>query len=59
MDIVEEQPDEIVKEQKFLTEDEKQQLVSQSSRLVPVYQANQLEKNAQKHWDLFYKRNEV
>ncbi len=59
MDIAKEQPDEIIKHPKSLTEDEKLQLISQSSRLVPTHQANQLEKNAQKHWDLFYKRNET
>lgn len=59
MDIDTDRSDEIVKEPKSLTEDEKQQLVSQASRLVPAYQANQLEKFAQRHWDLFYKRNET
>ncbi|KAJ6629256.1 tRNA N(3)-methylcytidine methyltransferase METTL6 [Pseudolycoriella hygida] len=59
MDLTNNFPDEIIKETKSLTEDEKQKLASQSSRLVPEYQANQLEKNAQKHWDLFYKRNET
>lgn len=53
------EPDEIIKVPKNLTDAERQQLVSQSSRLVSEYQANQLEKNAQKHWDLFYKRNET
>lgn len=59
MDSDTEQPDEIVKEPKSLSEEEQQQLFTQSSRLVPAYQAIQLEKNAQKHWDLFYKRNET
>lgn len=59
MDIDKEHPDEIVKEPKSLTEDEKQRLVSQSSRLVPEYQAKQLETNAKKHWDLFYSKTFV
>ncbi|XP_037035952.1 tRNA N(3)-methylcytidine methyltransferase METTL6 [Bradysia coprophila] len=59
MDIVKECPDKLVKEPKSLSEDEKRMLVTQSSRLVTEYQAKQLETHAQKHWDLFYKRNET
>lgn len=44
---------------KSLTEEDKIKLNNQSTRLVPEFQANQLEQNAQKHWDLFYKRNET
>lgn len=44
---------------KCLTEEEKQQLERQNSRLIPEFKAEQLEKNAQKHWDLFYKRNDT
>lgn len=42
-----------------LTEDEKIQLEQQNSRLVPEFKANQLELNARKNWDLFYKRNDT
>lgn len=44
---------------KALTEDEKSQLEYQNSRLVPEFKANQLELNARKNWDLFYKRNDT
>lgn len=44
---------------KCLTDGEKRKLEEQNSRLVSDFQAVQLEKNAKKHWDLFYKRNEV
>lgn len=44
---------------KTLTQDEKSQLDYQNSRLVPEFKANKLELNAQKHWDLFYKRNDT
>lgn len=43
---------------KSLTDEEKLLLQRQDSRLVPEYKAKQLELNCQKHWDLFYKRNE-
>lgn len=42
-----------------LTEEENQKLQKQNSRIVSKFQAEQLEKNAKKHWDLFYKRNET
>lgn len=42
-----------------LTAEEIEKMQAQNSRLVPDFQAMQLEKNAKKHWDLFYKRNEV
>lgn len=44
---------------KSLTDDEKLQLERQNSRLVPEHKARQLELDARKHWDLFYKRNET
>lgn len=44
---------------KILTEDEQQQLEKQNSRLVSEFKAAQLEQNARKHWDLFYKRNDT
>lgn len=42
-----------------LTQDEKIQLEHQNSRLVTDFKANQLELNARKNWDLFYKRNDT
>ncbi|XP_026323847.1 methyltransferase-like protein 6 isoform X2 [Hyposmocoma kahamanoa] len=44
---------------KELTAEEKQQLESQNSRIIPASKATKLEREAQKHWDLFYKRNET
>lgn len=44
---------------KTLSEEEKGQLEYQNSRLVSEFKANQLELNAQKNWDLFYKRNDT
>ncbi|XP_058797078.1 tRNA N(3)-methylcytidine methyltransferase METTL6 isoform X2 [Phymastichus coffea] len=44
---------------KQLTLEEIDKMKAQNSRLVSDFQAMQLEKNAKKHWDLFYKRNEV
>lgn len=44
--------------EKNLTQEEKNALQSQNTRLVTPFQAESLEKNARKHWDLFYKRNE-
>ncbi|KAI8127691.1 hypothetical protein FF38_11532 [Lucilia cuprina] len=45
--------------EKTLTDDEKQKLTEQNKRLIPEFKARQLEAQAQKHWDLFYKRNET
>ncbi|XP_061387091.1 tRNA N(3)-methylcytidine methyltransferase METTL6 [Musca vetustissima] len=45
--------------EKALTDDEKQKLEEQNKRLIPEFKARQLEAQAQKHWDLFYKRNET
>lgn len=44
--------------EKILTEEEQQRLDYQNSKLVSEYKAQMLEKEAQRHWDLFYKRNE-
>lgn len=44
---------------KELTDDEKQRLVAQNSRLIPEAKAARLEKDAKRHWDIFYKRNET
>ncbi|XP_050507065.1 tRNA N(3)-methylcytidine methyltransferase METTL6 [Diabrotica virgifera virgifera] len=43
---------------KTLSESEIQNLKLQNSRIISEYKANQLELEAKKHWDLFYKRNE-
>ena len=40
-----------------LTSKELELLEKQNSRLVPQFRANKLELEAQKNWDLFYKRN--
>ncbi|XP_015173879.1 PREDICTED: methyltransferase-like protein 6 [Polistes dominula] len=42
---------------KRLTKEEIERIKAQNSRLVSEFRANQLEKDAKKHWDLFYKRN--
>jgi len=42
-----------------LSEEQKLLLEKQNSRLVTEFKANKLEIDAQKNWDLFYKRNET
>lgn len=44
---------------KRLTAEEIDKIKAQDSRLVSQFRANQLEKDAKKHWDLFYKRNDT
>lgn len=44
---------------KRLTPEEIEKMNAQNSRLVSEFRANKLEKEAQKHWDLFYKRNDT
>lgn len=44
---------------KRLTSEEIDRMKAQDSRLVSEFRANQLEKDAKKHWDLFYKRNDT
>ncbi|XP_069354152.1 tRNA N(3)-methylcytidine methyltransferase METTL6 isoform X4 [Maniola hyperantus] len=44
---------------KELTEEEKQRLELQNSRMIPEGKASKLEREARRHWDLFYKRNET
>lgn len=44
---------------KELTDDEKQRLEAQNSRLIPEVKAAKLEREAKRHWDIFYKRNET
>ena len=40
-----------------LTADEEELLKCQDARKIPERRQNQLESEARKHWDLFYKRN--
>lgn len=44
---------------KQLTQEEIEKMQAQNSRLVSEFQANELERNTKKHWDLFYKRNDT
>lgn len=44
---------------KELTDEEERRMREQNSRLVSEHRAAQLEREAKKHWDLFYKRNET
>lgn len=44
---------------KRLSDEELIRIKEQDSRLVPEHKALQFEKDAKKHWDLFYKRNET
>ncbi|XP_062133976.1 tRNA N(3)-methylcytidine methyltransferase METTL6, partial [Drosophila sulfurigaster albostrigata] len=53
------EPDIITNRTKELTADERDKLEEQNKRLVPEFKANKLEIDAQRHWDLFYKRNET
>lgn len=43
---------------KSLSEEEKLKLEQQNSRIVSDFKSNDLEENAKKYWDLFYKRNQ-
>lgn len=49
----------VLKELPELTEEMKNMLEKQNSRIVSDFKAQKLEKDAQKNWDLFYKRNET
>jgi len=49
----------VLKELPELTEEMKSMLEKQNSRIVSDFNAQKLEKDAQKNWDLFYKRNET
>lgn len=53
------EPEQLSKAPKLLSNEEEQLLAKQNSRLVPEFKANQLELNARKNWDLFYKRNDT
>ncbi|XP_059056553.1 tRNA N(3)-methylcytidine methyltransferase METTL6 [Achroia grisella] len=44
---------------KQLTDDERNRLESQNNRLIPEAKAAKLEREARRHWDIFYKRNET
>jgi len=44
---------------KRLTLEEIDRMRAQNSRLVSEFRASQLERDAKKHWDLFYKRNDT
>ncbi|ELT90658.1 hypothetical protein CAPTEDRAFT_137298 [Capitella teleta] len=43
--------------QRLLSEDEQAKLEHQNSRIVSDFKQTKLEREAQKHWDVFYKRN--
>lgn len=51
--------DSFVHRLKELTEEEKKRLESHNSRLIPETKAAKLEREAKRHWDIFYKRNET
>lgn len=53
------EPDIITTWTKELSLEEKAKLEEQNKRMVPEFKANKLEIDAQRHWDLFYKRNET
>lgn len=42
-----------------LSEEMKEILAKQNNRMVSEFQANKLEVQASRNWDLFYKRNET
>lgn len=50
---------ESMKGTKVLSSEETELLERQNSRLVTEFKANQLEKDARRNWDLFYKRNDT
>ncbi|EDW85795.1 uncharacterized protein Dwil_GK23259 [Drosophila willistoni] len=51
--------EEFTEKSKVLSDAEAQLLAEQDKRLVPEFKANKLEIDAQRHWDIFYKRNET
>ncbi|XP_034477331.1 tRNA N(3)-methylcytidine methyltransferase METTL6 [Drosophila innubila] len=53
------EPDLFTTQTKELSASEVVQLEEQNKRMVPEFKANKLEIDAQRHWDLFYKRNET
>ncbi|XP_050663713.1 tRNA N(3)-methylcytidine methyltransferase METTL6 [Leptidea sinapis] len=44
---------------KELSEEERNRLEAQNTRIIPEAKAAKLEKEAKRHWDIFYKRNET
>lgn len=44
---------------KILSDEDADLLEKQNSRLVPEHRVKNLVKDARKHWDIFYKRNET
>lgn len=44
---------------KALTAEEEEKLKLQNSRLISAFQANKVNTESKKHWDLFYKRNDT
>ncbi|KAK7870219.1 hypothetical protein R5R35_003489 [Gryllus longicercus] len=59
MEFLEDSIDVPVSEIGELSPEDKVKLEKQNSRIVSEFQANKLEKDAMKNWDLFYKRNET
>lgn len=51
--------DVVTQHAKVLTDEEKVRLDEQNKRMVTAFQAQKLELEARKNWDLFYKRNET
>jgi methyltransferase-like protein 6 len=49
----------VLSEPPELTDEMKQTLDKQNSRIVSDFNANKLEAHAARNWDLFYKRNET
>lgn len=49
----------VLEEPPVLTEEMKEILEKQNSRMISDFKAQQLEAQAAKNWDLFYKRNET
>ncbi|XP_060810543.1 tRNA N(3)-methylcytidine methyltransferase METTL6 [Amyelois transitella] len=58
-EVVPENGDMFVHRLKQLTDDEKKRLEEQNNRMIPESKAVKLEKEAKRHWDIFYKRNET
>ncbi|KAG7300931.1 hypothetical protein JYU34_015281 [Plutella xylostella] len=57
--VIRENGDVFVHRLKELSEEEKTRLDAQNNRLIPEAKAAKLEREAKRHWDIFYKRNET
>ncbi|CAG9124954.1 unnamed protein product [Plutella xylostella] len=57
--VIGENGDVFVHRLKELSEEEKTRLDAQNNRLIPEAKAAKLEREAKRHWDIFYKRNET